>query len=162
MCSYPRYLWVSKRIYLENGSLHVTDSAHDVTITFALSRKKLLGVGLAMIFAAYLDLGGIFFRNVLTIKASRQARSPQSGPGPVDDRKNITVVECAAPTFEEAENIVRDYRYIGPGSLTPLHRRQQSSNLPKTMYLAEYPRCHGLDAPHWDGTIVQNDKSASF
>jgi hypothetical protein len=102
----------SKQIYLENGSLHVTDSAHDVTITFALSRKKLVGVGLAMIFAACLGLGGIFFRNLLTIKASRQAWSPQLGPGPVDDRKNITVVECAAPTFEEAENIVRDYRYI--------------------------------------------------
>jgi hypothetical protein len=100
----------SKLIYLENGGLHVTDSGHDVTITFAISRKKLVGLGLALVFATCLDLLGTFFRNVLTIKALRQGRSPQLGL--VDDSENITVVECASPIFEKVETIARDYRYI--------------------------------------------------
>lgn len=102
----------SKRIYLENSGLHVTDSGQDVTITFAMSRKKLVGLGLALIFAACLDLRGILFRNVLTIKALRPGQPPQPGQGNVEDGKDITVLECAAPTFAEAENIARDYRYI--------------------------------------------------
>ena len=100
----------SKQIYLEHGDLHVTDSRHDVTITFAINRKKLMGLGLALVCAACLDLLGTFFRNVPTIEALRQGRSPQLRP--VDDSENITVVECASPIFEKVETIARDYRYI--------------------------------------------------
>jgi len=77
----------SKRVYLENGGLHVTDSGQDVTISFAISRKKLVGLGLALIVAACLDLRGILF------KALGQGRSPQLGQGRVDDVNDITVVE---------------------------------------------------------------------
>jgi len=73
----------SKRVYLENGGLHVTDSGQDVTISFAISRKKLVGLGLALIVAACLDLGGILFR---------KGRS-QLGQGPIDDGNDITAVE---------------------------------------------------------------------
>jgi hypothetical protein len=77
----------SKRVYLENGGLHVADSGQDVTITFAISRKKLVGLGLALIFAACPDLRGILF------KALGRGRSPQPGQGRVDDVNDITVVE---------------------------------------------------------------------
>ncbi len=100
----------SKRIYLENGGLHVTDSGQDVTITFTISRKKLIGLGLTLIFAACLDLRGILFRNVLS-KALRTGR-PQPGQGHIEDGKDITAVECAGPSFAEAENIAPDYRYV--------------------------------------------------
>jgi hypothetical protein len=86
---------ISKQIYLENGGLHVTDSGQDVTITFAISGKKLVGLGLALIVAACLDLGGILFR---------KGRSPQLGQGPIDDY-DITAVDCGAPTFAAAENM---------------------------------------------------------
>ncbi len=76
----------SKRVYLENGDLHVSDSGQDVTISFAISRKKLVGLGLALIFAACLDLRGILFGNVLM-------RSRQLGRGPVHDGDDITAVE---------------------------------------------------------------------
>jgi hypothetical protein len=103
---------ITKQIYLEDGGLHVTDSRHDITISFAISRKKLLRVGLALVFAACLDLRGILLRNILTIKALGQGRSPQSGQGSVDDRKDITAVACAALSLEEAQNSARDDRYV--------------------------------------------------
>ncbi len=93
----------TKRIYVENDGLHVTDSRHDVAISFAISSKKLVGLGLALAFAACLDLLSTFFRNAL--EALKQRLSPQLDRGPADDGTNITVIE-------RAENIARDYRYI--------------------------------------------------
>ena len=104
----------SKRIYLENGGLHVTDSGQNATITFAISRKKLLRLGLTLVFAACVDLRGILFRNVLTIV---QGQSPQLGQ--VGQDKDITFVECVAPTFAEADDIARNYKYIRTGANMP-------------------------------------------
>ena len=95
----------TKRIYVENDGLHVTDSRHDVAISFAISSKKLVGLGLALAFAACLDLLSMSFRNAL--EALRQGRSSQLARRPADDSNNITAVECASPIFE-----ARDYRYI--------------------------------------------------
>src|SRR5262249_33570919 len=124
---------ITKQIYLEDGGLHVTDSGHDVTISFAISRKKLLNVGLALVFAACLDLRGILFRNILTIKALGQGQFPQSGQGPVDNSGDITSVECAAPSFEEAGNAAGDYRYIG----TQSRRANASASTPATEKTSE-------------------------
>jgi hypothetical protein len=107
---------ISKQIYLENDGLHVTDSGQNVTITFAISRKKLIGLGLALIFAACLDLGGMLFR---------KGQSAQLGQGRIDDN-DITAVECGAP-FARQKICARDKEISGAGFVTPtsLHRQQQ-------------------------------------
>jgi hypothetical protein len=107
---------ITKQIYLEDGGLHVTDSRHDVTISFAISRKKLFSVGLALVLTACLDLRGILFRNILAIKVLGHGRFAQSGQGSVDDGKDITTVECAALSLEDVEKNAADYRYVRTGS----------------------------------------------